>query len=532
MTDRMGRRIRQSVVVETGLALADHPLAGTLTLLILGTVGMASTALFVGLPVPRVHDEFAYLLTAETFAEGRLTNPTHPFWPHFETFHVIHQPTYQAKYPPAQGLFLCVGILLGHPVIGVWLSVLLMIGATAWALRGLLEPRWAFFTTTLLTLATGVAGNWAQSYWGGAVAAAAGAFVFGATVRIVRGSAGWRDGALGGLGLGILANSRPLEGLLLAGAAGLWIVVASLRDGAPRRGNVRAIASALLVGTTGLVGTAIYNHAVTGSAATFPYVVHTQRYALSPSIFLLPPADPPRAEIHSDIEGLNRVWEEQRRQAREDGIRGILKRASGLLWAVGGAGVVLLVLLPFVWRLEGVKGPFFLFTIVLIPVLLTTAARSHYLAPATAPLHALVGLTARWLGGRGRKTLGTAVLAVVVAISFGDLAVDVLLQSVRDDRWASQRQALLQDLRRLPDRDLVFVHYPDDHNVHRDWVYNRPRIDDAEVVWARPLTRPADSALIVYYRDRRVWDLEVNRSSNPVGLAERLRSDRAASSPE
>ena len=100
--------------------LARKPL---LAILVAGMAAPVMRLLILPLappPEPAIHDEFSYLLAGETFASGRLTNPTHPMWEHFETFHLSHKPTYMSMYFPVQGMILAAGkVAFGHPGTGL-----------------------------------------------------------------------------------------------------------------------------------------------------------------------------------------------------------------------------------------------------------------------------------------------------------------------------------------------------------------------------------------------------------------------------
>src|SRR5258706_11473571 len=262
---------------------------------VLAVAARVSVLPFFPVTNPGIHDEFSYLLMADTFAHGRLANPTHLMWTHFETFHVNQVPTYVSKYYPAQGIFLAIGqVVFGHPFWGVLLSSALMCAAICWMLQGWMPPAWALLGGLLAVIRLGTFSYWANSYWGGAVAALGGALVLGALPRIKE-KQQVRDGVWMGIGLALLFNSRPYESLFFAAPIAIALLIWMFRNRSPQiRGRALHVALSLaLILATAIAGMAFYFWKTTGQPFRPPYLVYESTYMSAPSFPWLPPKPMP-----------------------------------------------------------------------------------------------------------------------------------------------------------------------------------------------------------------------------------------------
>ncbi len=483
---------------------------------------------WIPVPVPQVHDEFSYLLASDTFAHGRLTNPPSPMWVHFESFHINMQPTYQSMYPPAQGLALAVGqVLTGVPWVGVLLSTALMCGAIYWMLLGWLPAPWAWLGGAFACVRFGIFSFWMNSYMGGSVAALGGALVLGALPRFRNGPK-IQTALIFVSGLLILANSRPLEGLLFSIPLVLAVVVILFKGIGSGRvtwgATAKAVLPAMALLAVGAAWMMYYNWRGTGNPLLMPYQVNFQSYHFAKP-FLFQKPNPIPQYRHQTMRAVYVFWEMPVLLKYKYDIGSVMERKVDVYYGF------------FVWPFSLLLGSCLYamsrseMRAVLLSVGLMTAGmfaqiwlpQPHYAAPAAGAVFLALLFSVRHFRSSQSKYAiwGSRALAIVLAIWM----ISPIAEALRDPFMISpnlsgpdtnqakatplplqiERASIQSELNARSGKQLIIVHYPYGWVPWREWVYNDADIDRAHIVWARDMGYLKNRELLNYYSDRQAW---------------------------
>jgi len=506
----------------------------TLAIFVVAVLALAlRVALLPNLPVPQpgIHDEFTYLLMGDTFAHGRLANPTPPMWIYFETFHIILKPTYVGLFYPAQGFVLALGQVIGHPYVGVWLCSGAMCAAICWMLQGWLPPGWALLGGLLAVMRLGTFSYWANSYCLGALVAIGGALVLGALPRIKR-RGQVKDSLLMGLGLSILANTRPYESLFFSVPVGVALFVWMLGAKSPplRRSLLRTVLPIALLLTAVAGGMAYYFWRTTGSPFLTPYRLWINTYLEVPPF----PWQPLNLTHHYNnlvmAHFFQHDWQLYFYYHDRSHPLVVLGEKAFDFWrfflgpVLSLPLVALLAINPqqFLHKSLGGKTGFLLIVCgaTMIGAALPIYFSPHYVGAMTAAIYVLLLQAMRhlrlwsWRGKRAGLVLVRAVPAIcVLMFVVRSFAPQLHIPTPVDWKtsWESEHFQNLDlaraktQLEALPGKHLVIVRYNRYHLTNNEWVYNRADIDGSKVVWARDMGDSGNADLLRYYAQRRVW---------------------------
>lgn len=510
------------------LRVSASPGIAALLLAACAIIAYAIPTLLGHTPAPVIHDEFAYLLAGDTFASGRLSNPSHPMARFFETFHVIQAPTYAAKFPPGLGLTLALGYVLGLPIIGVWITLALAAVAIYWMLLAVVPRRWALLAATLAAVHPTVI--WfSQTYWGGGLSVLGGALLCGSMLRL----ATMRDfsiakfaslGVIAGAGVGTLILSRPFEGMLTTMACGVAILAITFRRGIPLSSLCRYIAAASVLPILVVSWMLYYDWRVTGQPLVMPYVLHTARYMIAPLFFWQSlPATPiyPNDQMRQ-FHTVTEYVEYANAVGWQGYWLGLLNRGGLIAWAYLRPMLLVIPLCAAVFAYRNRSRRRILLACLLISafVLLTHLLicpwmRIAYMAPLLGLVIVVITIGLRQIEAwrvNGQSVGRPMVRAIVVTqLVMGGYSLWFAVHQ-NDRAQISQRKEIIENLQQQGGEHLILVRYAPKYSPMQEWVYNGANVDQSKVIFARELGESADQELLDYYPHRKTWLLEVDRN--------------------
>jgi hypothetical protein len=341
-----------------------------------------------------------------------------------------------------------------------------------------------------------------------------GAMVYGALRRIALRLRA-RDGLILGLGLAVLANSRPYEGLLASLPVLAFLLVWVLAKKKPAaNGLAKRILLPILVPcilTCGAMG--LYNFRVTGNVFRMPYLVHEATYSVAPTFLWQEPK--PQPKYHSQtIRGYHMGWplEYYLYQRSFSGLVNEGNQKIRNFWSffIGLFLTLPLMMLPWIFRNRWMQFALIPCSLVSLGLLAETWFFPHYAAPISALVFAILlqGMRHLRLWKWRGQTSGLFIVRAVSVLYIVLLAVPIAQKmGVSPKAWSIQRAQILSLLSKEKGCHLVIVHYDSNHPSANEWVYNSADIDNAKVVWARDISEAQDRRLVEYFRDRHVWCL-------------------------
>lgn len=472
-------------------------------------------------PKPTNMDEFSYLLAADTFAHGRLTNPTPPFWIHFESLHIIMKPTYASKYAPGPGLMLALGQIIWRPIVGAWISTALACTAIYWMLLVWVPARWAV-VGGLIALSHPLLLTWGQSFSGASAAACGGALIIASWGRLLKGTS-VLDVVLFSLGSTMLAFTRPFEGLVLTA-----LVLVALTGRAVRHRHLvlfikRVLLPITLISLLPLGWLAYYHWRVTGNPLRMPYMVHEATYGIAPTFLFQEVRPEPHynfEEIRSFHRGFELQWYVEQQSARNLPLYIGYKLA--LFLVLNSMNLLLaipLVAIPALkWKRSKIGSALLVLALFITAEMSVSWLNAHY-ASVVLGLYLLICVTGLrilnlWIAGN--KKVGAGIVSMVLLVSFATLPsrfAHPAALTTGDTQYGYKRDSIAENLKAIGNDHLVFVRYGPNHDIREEWVYNDADIDGSRIVWAREVSPAADQLLLEYYKSRKAWVLEVDTES-------------------